>query len=291
MDFNALIIPARHINQLVSDYIERQQAFCVSPFILAYNEMGLNGKEMYLTLALTSHMVKDEKFRINILNWVTSIPEISGIYLIPDYDHEVKPVTDSNAIAEFMEFIWLLRNASLEVIVGYANVDALLYVICDPDISVTIGSFENTRIFSLDKFIQSDEERRGPRPRIFLDGLLNWIQYEQALEIRDANEELWNSIYVETNHASRVLEAGIDPHFMQPGLYKHYFVRMNAILQELSPLGTEERYELIRQKLKAAAEHYSQIEGSRIDLEPNSGGRFVTAWQAAISGFARNHFG
>lgn len=286
-DYDRIVIPTRYFDQMVSDYCPRQDAYSVVPFLTILRERNLN-KPVYLTVAITSHMVADTSFRDQILNWTTSYPEIDGVYLIIAHDRSTKQISDHSVLFNNLEFITLLRNAGLEILVGYCNTESLLYSLAG-DIDVTFGAYENTRMFSLDKFIESDTETRGPRARIYLPGLLNWVQLEQARDIREDASATWSAVHVPTSESERALDSQVPWSFTKPELYAHHFEVMSDQVAQLSGLSRLERFETLRQNLLEARGHYAAIASSRIDIEPHGSGDHITPWLDAISRYARRH--
>jgi hypothetical protein len=181
-----------------------------------------------------------------------------------------------------------IKTIGLSVVVGYLNSEALLYRLV-PELGLCMGSFENTRMFSMDKFLVSSEDRRGPRARIYLPGLFNWIQFNQAKEIREFAPEVWEAVYTPTEDSERVLEAAVDPVFNQPGLYKHHFRCMSSQLEELSELQPEDVYQRLRTALRNSQRYYRQIEEANIDLEPHGQGEHVQGWLNAINRYYREY--
>lgn len=286
--FDRLIIPARYYNQMITNYEAKQEAYTVSPFLQCLNEVK-TGKPVYMTLPLTSHMVLDVEYRSGLLNWITGYPEIDGVYVFIDCERARKQIQDSNFIFEALKFFADLKHADLDVVVGYSNTESLLFGLAG-ELSITCGTFENTRMFSIDKFLVSDDGRRGPKARIYLPGLLNWIQFSQAQEIRKEMPGLWADIYQSNNYGESAFSAVAEPTFNQPTLYKDYFINFSRQVAELSSLEITERYDLLRAWLKSAEKFYTEIERQRIDLEPHGNGDHIQPWLSAINKYAKEHF-
>ena len=286
--FSRIVIPARYFDQMYPDFIERQNSYTVHPFLKALQHKKVQ-KPVYLTLPLTSHMIMSQIYRTQILNWATSFPEINGVYIIAaPPDEGLKQVQSEEFLFSYMSFLHQLRKADLEVLVGYSNTEGLLYLMvegCD----ITFGAFENTRMFSIDKFIISDEERRGPKARIFSAGLLNWIQLNHAKEIMDEDRNLWKRVYDQTEYGDRALKATVEPTFNQPQLYKHHFVVLSRLVAELRALPVLERYKGLHSRLKMAGELYKKIMNLPMDLEKHSGGDHIQPWLNALNKFYRTY--
>ena len=283
-----IVIPCRFHDQMISNYFESQDAYSVVPFVTAVNDLGSNGKPVFLTVAITKHMVADEGFRDRLLNWVTSYPEIDGVYLILSHQRATKQICDAESLGSNLEFIRVLREAGLEVLVGYCNTESLMYTLAG-DLGVTFGAYENTRIFSMDKFMMSEEDQRGPRPRIYLKGLFNWIQLEQAREIRADAPDIWQEIYEPTEESEEALNSVGPWHFGKPHLYQHHFDIMQTEISSLDQMDTTARHAHLRSRLRAAAEAYEAIDSAPIDLEVHGSGDHISAWLSAINRFYRRH--
>jgi hypothetical protein len=180
------------------------------------------------------------------------------------------------------------QEIGLELIVGYLNSEATVVSLIS-SAELTFGAFENTRIFSIDKFLQAEEGQRGPRARIYLPGLFNWVQVGQAREIRDHAPDVWSEIYWPTDYSEEVMTAAVEPHFNQPALYKHYFLCLAQQLGELATLDVVERYRKLRADLREAERYYQQIDDIPIDLELHGQGGHIQPWLGAINSYYRSH--
>jgi len=210
-------------------------------------------------------MIEDEGFRTNILNWVTSFSEIAGVYILVSHERDTKQIQSAEYLKSYLDFLHILRSVELEVIVGHSNTEALIYSLIQ-DITVSFGTFENTRIFSIDKFVESDAERRGPKARIYMPKLLNWIQFSQAQDIRNSNLALWGDLYVGTDYSNQALNLAVEPTFNQAPLYKHHFVCMADQIKRLNALDDSGRVELVKSWINDARVNYAKIRAIGIDL-------------------------
>lgn len=285
-DFRAIVIPTRYIDQMVSDFREQQELYTVQPFLEAIEDLGAE-QPIYLSIVMTSHMVKDKKFRTDILNWVTSFQRVDGVYLIPDCARQTKQIDDEEFLYEFLVMLNQFREVDLNVLVGYQNTEGLLTALI-PDIAMTFGTFENTRIFSIDKFLVSEEERRGPRARIYLPGLFNWVQLRQAKSIREEAPDVWKKIYVPTEFSEQALASPVEPYFNQPPLYMHHFEVFSDQVKGLEVLDPAERCDSLRENFLLAMECYDELDRERIDIEKYGRGDHLESWLSAINKYWRN---
>jgi hypothetical protein len=282
-DFRGIIVPTRYIDQMLPDYLERQEEYTVLPFLSAIDKNATN-KPIYITLALTSHMILNKIFRTSILNWVTGFPEVSGVYLLVSHERDTKQIKDHEYLLEHMRFINTLRSVGLDVVVGHQNTESLLYSLID-GVTLTFGSFENTRIFSVDKFIARDEERRGPKPRIYLPGLLNWVLFFHAKDIRDSNSSLWDKIYEKTAYGEKFLSRTGEPHFMQPDSYMHHFLCFYSQIRGLSELNVSDRARQLNSWIESAIENHKEVSALPVQLDAHGNGDHLQHWLKATKTF------
>lgn len=279
MKFRRLVVPTRFLDQMYSNYVDRQRAFTVDAFM---EQIG-SEEEVCINLAVTSSMLEDEGFRTKLLSWITSYSNVSELYMIYSAPRERKQIHNKDLLVACHRLGQEMRGIGLELTWGHQNTEALLAT-AQGDVALSMGSFENTRIFSTDKFVASDDERRGPKARIYLPGLLNWLQFDQAKEIRGRFPKLWKSIYWETRHAEEALGLVLEPTFNQPQLYKHYFLCMSKEVGELKSSSIQDRIAYLKQRVAAAQSAYAEI-GRTIQLEKHGQGTHLDYWRAALEVF------
>lgn len=280
-DFEKIIIPARYFDQMDPDYIVKQEGYTVHPFLKTIEDQNLR-KDIYLTLPMTSHMIESETYRTMLLNWVTSYPQITGVYLFAENGNDEKQISSESFLMSYLEFLLALKQADLRILVGYCNTESLLMTLVG-DLEFTFGSYENTRMFSIDKFVVADEDRRGPKPRIYLPSLLNWIQFNQARDIKSMDADVWSKIYRPTNYAEDTLAAATEPTFNQPSLYKHHFICFQEQMSELENLSLSDRYAKLREWIKNAISHVEAINRLPYDLEKHGKGDHLQSWLNTVN--------
>ena len=280
--FRGLIIPARYYEEMITDYIEKQKVFSVEPF-LSYIEKNEIDLEVFVSLPLTSSMIGDKRYRLQLLNWITSYPEITGVYLLVNFDEPLKQICDLGKLVDYYDFVSELSNADLRTICGYCNTEAVLWAVMAPH-AVTMGAYENTRHFSIDKFLDDESEVRGPAPRIYFPKLLNWIRYDTAMEIREDFPESWRNIYSPTEALEDLIQKSIRPHFTKPGLYQHHFELIHAQLREIDAIkDLEGRVTLVEKWIRRANELYAMLqEDGVLFFDNNCRGEHLPTWNRII---------
>lgn len=276
MGFRTIVVPTRFLSELYTDFVDRQRQFTVDAFMEA-----AGSKEVCLSIAVTAAMIEDHGFRTRILNWITSYPNVSEIYLMYQHSRDAKQIQDASFLTACVSFFGEIVGSGLKLTIGYTNVEGLLFA-TQLDLTITMGSFENTRIFSVDKFLESEGERRGPKARIYLAGLLNWVQFQDAKTIQTRAPEVWRNVYQPTEWADSALSLAVEPTFNQPQLYKHFFKNFHDHIDALKPLSLPERRLDLLQRLRVARTSYSQLASSGIELEKHGRGGHIEAWLKAV---------
>lgn len=280
-NFLAFIIPCRFFQEMVTDFVSQQTSFTVDAFLQELPSFK-GTKQAFLSVPLSIAMVQDKKYRTGILNWITSYPEIDGIYLQVYFEERTKQVQDYKKLSEYLGFVRELVEADLDVICGYSNLDGLLASIFSVS-GVTIGAYENTRVFSVDKFIDDDKIQMGPAPRIYLPGLLNWVRYDTAKEIMEDCPDLWDRVYTATPEAGSVLSSLKTPHFTQPNLYKHYFRLAYDEYQGMVGLTSEQKRSALRDRVESALHLYKEIQDRDIQFfDANCSGEHLVSWRRIL---------
>jgi hypothetical protein len=280
-DFRALVIPSRYYTDMVSDYIGKQKAFSVEPFLSEVSKQKVD-KEIYLTLPLTIGMLQDDQFRTEILNWVTSYPEIDGIYLLISFNEPSKQLKDYDKLTSYVSFVNNLTGTGLKVICGYCNTEGVVLASLEIE-AITVGAYENTRGFSIDKFLDDDQIKRGPAPRIYFPKLLNWIRYDTAIEIKEDHPSVWASIYTETVYTEKIFETKQRPNFNNPNLYKAHFLLKSALYKDILTHAGQERIDYTAKLIKQASEMYVEMEnGGVIFFDANCKGEHLPIWNRVL---------
>ncbi len=275
--FRKVVVPTRYINQMYPSYFTQQNQFTVDAFM----EIA-GGRPLCLSVALTAPMIQDSEWRERVLNWITSFPDVDEVYIMYEHERSTKQIQDSKFLMDCMAFCSDIINTGLSVTLGYTNTEGLLYTTAG-DLNITMGAFENTRIFSVDKFLESEGERRGPKARIYLPGLFNWVQFEDAKRIRDSAPGVWERVYRPTRWADEALQRAIEPTFNQSPLYRHYFQCMRDHMNDLRSMSVGERKDFLLAKIENAIDAYSELSSRGIGLEKHGQGGHLFEWRNALT--------
>lgn len=274
--FRTVVIPTRFLSQMYPDYFERQARFTVDAFV----EQALD-TPLCMSVAVTSHMILDPTWRSMLLNWITAYPTVNEVYLMYMHERDHKQIQDAEFLREGLRFFADILGTGLKLTLGYTNTEGLLFTAAG-DLDITMGAFENTRIFSVDKFLESEGDRRGPRARIYLPGLMNWVQFEDAKSIRARAPEVWRAVYMPTTWSEDVLGRAVEPTFNQSPLYRHYFSNTHHYVTELSALGLRERRSHLLRSVEIGLWAYRELNARGVQLEKHGQGGHLATWHRVL---------
>lgn len=276
--FRKVVVPTRFIAHPFPDYFDQHNAFTVDAFMEHAGD-----RPLCLSLAVTAPMIQHAAWRRSLLNWITSFPAVDELYLMYEHVRDHKQVQDGDFLRDCLRFFSDVLSTGLALTVGYTNTEGLLFAAAG-DLNITMGSFENTRIFSVDKFVESEGERRGPRARIYLAGLMNWVQFEDARRIRQSAPRVWNRVYMPTDWGDRALAQDVEPTFNQAPLYKHYFLNMNQQVAVLRQLSVLDRRRYLLERVEEAMDSYHEL-SPRLQLEKHGQASHLPGWRLALQTF------
>lgn len=277
--FRKVVVPTRFLDQMYPDYFEMQNQFSVDAFM-----EHVGNQSLCLSVAVTAPMIEHPAWRSYLLNWITSFPMVDEVYLMYEHIRDLKQVQDAAFLRECLRFFSDILETGLKLTVGYTNTEGLLFSVAG-DLNITMGAFENTRIFSVDKFLESEGERRGPKARIYLPGLFNWVQFEDAKRIRDRAPAVWRRVYSPTAWSEEVLARAVEPTFNQSPLYKHYFSNMQGQVNQLRSVPIGDRQRVLLSNIEFAQAAYRDLSFLGVQLERHGQASHLAGWTEALRTF------
>lgn len=278
--FQYTVIPTRYFDQMPANYIEYLDTTFVRPFVEAINTTN-GGKKVLLQLVLSDSTIKDQETLSDILNWVTGIPEIDGVYLITDIRNRQKQVKDPELLYAKLKLVNNLKLNGMVVALGYLNTEAFLLTIADPDI-LTIGTYERTRMFNIGAFLEPVQSG-PPTPRIYYSRLLQSIEYPYLEVIR---RFLSDNFLDHTGYLNTMTTKGYKPHFSKADAYKHHLFTFWNQLNTLKGLAPKARYEKVSKIITEAIGHYNVLDSKGVVFDLNNNGSHLAPWLTAANMFA-----
>jgi hypothetical protein len=282
-DFHYIVIPTRYMAGMPGNFIATQEELFVSPFLTAIAQQDCS-RPILLQLVLTENMLKDEEYAVDLLNWITGLSQISGVYLIMEHTGTSKQLKDADLLFRLLRFVAALRDNDVAVVLGYLNTEAVVLSLADPSI-VTMGVYENTRSFRIRTFDQSESPPRGPNPRLYFSRCLQWIEhnYHGALrrQMRDRN------LFDDNKYNTKLFEATFQWHFTKPELYKHHFIEFSRQLRQIASVDAADRYALVTRMIREAMANFEAVDRAGIVLSSDNDGSHLPLWLTAINEFAQ----
>ncbi len=289
LQFARIVIPTRYMRGTPTNFIEMQTELFVEPFIQAINRKNPNVSKV-LQVIFSDSMIQDKEYSAELLNWITGIQEISGVYLITEVQRRGKQIANADFLSALLQFIYALSSNGMQVILGYLNTESLLLSLAEPWI-VTMGTYENTRIFNVNNFIEEkDDKKKGggsPSARLYVPTLLQNVDsgYLQSIkkELKVEDEFFGDNPY-------RTLAFDRTPnwHFTKPELYKHQFIELSRQLRDLSGAEGRDRYVLLVAMIHRAMDEFEKLKACGVVLDNDSSGAHLTAWLTAANLFANS---
>ncbi len=283
--FKYLVIPSQKYDGLnYIDNLFKLKLNYVEPFFKYIMKNNIE-KPVYLSLIVPKDILLNSDKMDYMLTWVTGFQKLKGVYLIFENDFETKQIQDSEFLLNALKFINVLKQNELDVLVGYCNVECLLYSIAMPN-AITIGSYENLRSFSISRYLSKEQSAmRAPKPRLFSNKLLNWITYGVIESIGSLGNNKPDQYFDDNKYRTYVFAEEFNWHFAKSELYKHYFISITKLVKEL-PEDQDSRIEFINNLVIKAKQEYNLLAENGIILG-DSDGIHLDAWQKAITEFKR----
>lgn len=279
-DFEYIVIPARYFDELPSKYYDQFYDYIISPFINQY-KASKTDKKILLTIILKQNKLVDADERDKLLNWITSIQEIHGIYLIFQTNNTTKQIKDSDFLYNALLFIYFLKLNKFEVHIGYNNVEGLFYSLANPD-SISMGSYENLRNFNIRRFVNSEKKvQNPPRARLYVAKLFQWLDYGYLKPITNLYIDHL-SLFEDSKYRPLMFTPTFQWHFQKSEPYKHYFLMLSNQVSNL-PNSITERIKFLEEQFKTALNLFSKIEESGVALDDNSNGTHLNFWLSALN--------
>ncbi len=284
--FRHVVIPTRYMPGMPSDFISTQNTLFVEPFLEAIADQREDYSAL-LQLVVTDNMLKDTEYTADLLNWITGISGIAGVYLIAEQNASTKQVKDADFLYRLLCFTSALRENDMIVVLGYLNTEAILLSLADPSV-LTMGVYENTRAFKIKTFEENDTAQRGPSPRLYMAKCLQWIDrnYHGAIERRLPGGK---SLFDQNKYQAIMFRPSFNWHFSKPELYKHHFLELSRQLRTISQLEGKERYEQVVAMIREAGRIFKTMDQSGIVLDQDNDGSHLSAWLTAANEFAQDN--
>lgn len=281
-NYDRIIIPSFYDSNDMLLAIQKTNETIINNHLAVLKEKSIT-TPVYLTAIVTDSILVNEKTTDYYLNILTKYQEVDGIYLIPNLSRTNKRISNINNITALMNFIYTLRKNDLDVQIGYTDIDSILYTLADPS-GVTMGTYENSRHFSINKFLEP--KRSGPpKARLFSAPLLQWIDADYIEAIHQLYPDA-DTVFDHNKYYQPDFRHEFDWQFQNKEIYFHYFLSFKKIVDSL-PLEFDDRLDYLRGLIANADSLYKKLANHGIIFDANSSGDHLSHWLTAINLFEK----
>jgi hypothetical protein len=283
-EFKYIVIPTKYYRIIPPQYYDELELFFVNPF-LDYIKSISNDKSILLNVIVKEQMLSNQSEMDDLLNWITGIKGIEGVYLIFENNSNQRQINDRNFLVNALNFIRILKKNNLEVHLGYTGIEAFVYSVAMPD-SIAMGVFGNLRSFGIERFELSPSNGGGPIPaKLYSGKLFQFIDYGMVQNILgtvpDSTTYFDNSKFNPLNKTEPDYDWQyklIDPAF-------HYFETFYNQVIEL-PDDQEHRIDYLKMNFRKAISLYKELD-QYVPLDNKNSGDHLSTWYSVISTFLK----
>lgn len=277
----SIVIPSRLVEGMPTDFTNQLDDLFVQPYLEVCREIK-HERGILLQLLLNSGMLKDDRFRSDLLNWITGLTEVDGVYCIFEKRDRSNQIADADMLYGALRFIDALRRNQMEVVIGYCNTEAILYSVADPS-AVTMGNFNTNRIFRESSFRPRDGDA-GPGPaRIFSERLLQWIDFNFIGAIERSSGIERHIYFDDSDYLNELMDPTFKPHPNKEIIYRHYYQVFTRLCDVISEHTGAERWEHVQDRIETA---YQEFDGLGILFDSEGDGSHLPHWHTAVHQFA-----
>jgi len=283
--FKFLTIPTQYIKSStpIDTLIDHQNKYFINPFLEILKKANSN-KELIVQIILTREMIKNPESSSQLLNWITGIDGIKGVYLITESKSDNKQINDPDYLYSLLNIVNALSENELITILGYQNTEAMLLSLANPSI-VTIGTYFNVRSFDYSRDYENmgeEKDMKQPKPRVYIPSLLDWIDFVfiQAMNRKIPN---FKKLLGENKYTDEMLSPSYKISSIKTP-YKHFFVEGSKQLRNIGSLKIEDRYVELNSIMESAVDRFTALE--EIGFVLGGCGSHLPSWLTAANLFA-----
>lgn len=283
--FKFLTIPTQYVGNSVpvDTLIEHQNEYFINPFLDIIKKEDLKN-EIIVQIILTNEMIKNPESSSNLLDWITGIEGITGVYLITESKANNKQINDPEYLYSLLKFVQSLSDNKLKTVLGYQNTEAMLLSLADPSI-VTMGSYFNVRSFDYARDYENmgaERQIQQPKPRVYIPDLLDWIDiiFIQSMNRRIPN---FKKLLGDNQYTDEMLKPTYQINKIVPP-YKHFFVEGSKQLKTIGSMNPKDRYSYLQDTIESAIERFTSLDNLGFVL--GGCGSHLSSWLTAANWFA-----
>lgn len=193
-----------------------------------------DSNRFFMTVPFSNETIVNDNRVETLLQTMTDIDIcFDGYYIVCDYSPEYKKKIsiDYDYYGNLLKVFSVLNMQGFKTIHGYANWDALVFNALTNIDYTTIGTYENLRRFSIERFTES--LGGGPsKGWYFSEKLLNFIRAEELKNLRKSN-----CLDLIANDKNIFSDAILAPDYIwnthKPEVHKNYLLSISRLLSQL----------------------------------------------------------
>ena len=283
-NFKYVVIPTRYFDEVTSVLYNQLMSYYIDPFLSYYKKLSIKTEILLTFIVKQAHITNDENFNF-LLNWLTSIDDLSGFYLIFENNFTSKQIKDPNYLFNVLKLINVLKSNDFIVNIGYNDIEGILYSVANPD-SISMGSYENLRRFGIKRFTTIPKQKQNaPIARLYSGKLFQFIDYRYIDSILSMYENGKN-VFEDSKYKPLMFKPEYNWHFQKPEPYKHFFLIFREQIRNL-PFSFSERIDFLKIAFKNAIGLFNEIIDSGVYLDENSGGSHLNFWLTALNRYEK----
>lgn len=241
-------------------------------------------REYFMTIPISGDMVRDDEAIEKLLQELTDMDiSFDGYYIVcePNLETRKKISVDFKYYVNLGKVLSTLKRQGFQVILGYSNVDSLVFSSLTKLDYVSIGTYENLRNFNIKRF--TDANSGGPSDGwYYSEKLLNFVKAKQLeiLHERGAIDLIRNEDNI---FSDIILQKGYPWNTHRPDVQKNYLLAISRQLKALDKLDSnEERISWLARRIENAKETYRILESKGIFLDDESSGYHLSTWLSVL---------
>lgn len=238
----------------------------------------------YLTVPISGTTIREDSEIDALLQGLTDMDIVFDGYYIacePNLETRKKISVDYKYYSNLNRVLETLKKQGFKVILGFANVDSLVFAALNDLDAVSIGTYENLRNFNIKRF--TEDKGGGPSDGwYYSEKLLNFIKAKQ-LEVLRERGGLDLVANTDNIFSDIILKDGYPWNTHRPDVHKNYLL---AIARQLSKVASgsnkAERIAILEQMIEEARANYRSLEEKGIILDDESLNYHLPLWQTVL---------
>jgi len=248
-------------------------------------KQGQEVASYFMTVPIDKLSIENDQEIEHLLQELTDMNIIfDGYYVVCESDLQTRKKISVNLkyYTNLNKILSTLKKQGFQVILGFSNVDSLVFSAMNDLDYVSIGTYEVLRNFNIRRFI--DKDGGGPsKGWYYSEKLLNFVKAQQLDDLRDRNalDLIRND---ENIFSDAILQEGYDWSIHRPDVHKNYLLSVSKQLKKITsfPSG-KDRIEYMVKLVNDARETYKQLEEDKmLFLDDESSSYHLPKWLSVL---------